>query len=116
MRPLRQLRRMDRRRIVHGSDAKGLQALRPAQHLAYHPRAFVGGLESIPPETRHVKENVWKMIFVWNNETITLGRIEPLDRSRNFKDINCGFLVALGKAFNMWRFFRPHAAFPPLHL
>jgi hypothetical protein len=56
------------------------------------------------------------MIFVWNNETITLGRVEPLDRSRNLKDINCGFLVALGKAFNMWRFFRPHAAFPPLSL
>jgi hypothetical protein len=56
------------------------------------------------------------MIFVWNNETITLGRVEPLDRSRNLKDINCGFLVALGKAFNLWRFFRPHAAFPPLSL
>src|SRR6476620_11394675 len=56
------------------------------------------------------------MIFVWNNEPITLGRVEPLDRSRNLKDVNCGFLVASGMALNMWRFFRPHAAFPPLHL
>jgi hypothetical protein len=54
------------------------------------------------------------MIFVWNNEPITLGRVEPLDRSRNLKDINCGFLVALGLVFDTWRFFRPHAAFPPL--
>src|SRR4029079_18530114 len=68
---LRQLRGMDRGRIVHGTDAERLQALRPAQHLAHHARALVGSLKAVAPQTRHMQENVWK-IFVWDDEAIAL--------------------------------------------
>ena len=71
MGPLRQLRRMDRRRIVHGADAKRLEALRPAQHLAHHARALVGRLKAVAAQARHVQENVGK-IFVRYNKPITL--------------------------------------------
>jgi hypothetical protein len=68
---LGQLRRMDRRRIVHGPNAKGLETLRPAQHLADDARSFVGRLEPVAAQARHMQENVGK-VFVRNDESITL--------------------------------------------
>jgi hypothetical protein len=41
------LRRMDRRRFIHGDDAEGLQALWPRQNLADYARAFIGGLIAV---------------------------------------------------------------------
>jgi hypothetical protein len=69
--PLRQLRGVHRHRIVHLANAEGLQAFRPAQHLAHHARTLVGCLEAIAAQARHVQENVGK-IFVRNYEAVTL--------------------------------------------
>ena len=97
VRSLRKLRWMYRRGIVHGQNAKCLQSLWPAQDFADYARTLVSGLKPVSPEAGYVQQYVGK-IFVWNNKAITFGRVEPLNRPRYFKDVNCGFFVALGKA------------------
>ena len=66
---LRQLRWMDRRRIVHAADADGLQTLQTSYDFAACP--LVGGLEAAMSETGYVQENVGK-VLIRNNKPVTL--------------------------------------------
>ena len=76
---------MDRRRLVHREDAEGLQAARPLQHLADDARAFIGDLEAVAAQARHVQEDV-RQAIVGNDESKSLGDIEPLDDAGKLDD------------------------------
>jgi hypothetical protein len=79
------LRRVHRRRFVHGDDAEGLQTARALQHLDHHPRPFIGDLEAIAPQARHVQQNVGHPV-IGNNEAIALGDVEPFDDAGELDD------------------------------
>ena len=81
----RHLRRMHRRRFVHGDDAEGLQAARALQHLDHHARAFIGDLEAVAAQARHVQENVGHPV-IGNDETVALGDVEPFDDAGELDD------------------------------
>jgi len=76
----RQLRRMDRRRLVHRDDAEALQPFLPLVHLGNDARAFIGGLESIAAETRDVQQHVGHAV-IRHDEAVTFGDVEPLDEA-----------------------------------
>ena len=81
----RQLRGMNRRRVIHGEDAESLQALRPLQHLNDDARAFVSGLETVTTHARHVQQDVRQSV-VGHDEAVALSNIEPLDDTRQLDD------------------------------
>src|SRR5262245_8556432 len=81
----RHLRRMHRRRFVHGENAERLQATRALQHLDHDACTLVGDLESVAAQTGHVQEDVGHPV-VGNDEAVTLGHIEPLDGAGQFDD------------------------------
>ena len=77
---------MNRRRLVHRNDAEGLQSLGALQHLDRHPRTFVGRLVAVAAQARHVQKYVGHPV-VGNDESKTLGDIEPLDDAGQFDEI-----------------------------
>ena len=60
-------------------------ALRPLQHLGDHARAFVGGLETVAPQARHVQQDVGAAV-VRHDESIAFGDIEPFDDTGQLDD------------------------------
>jgi len=87
----RHLRRMYRGTLVHRDHAEGLQAFWTLQHLADDPRAFIGRLEAVTSQARHVKEDVRHPV-VGHDETKTLGHIEPLDDAGQLDEIGRRFV------------------------
>jgi hypothetical protein len=81
----RHLRRMHRRRIIHRENTECLQATRTLQHLDNDARPLVGNLETVAPQAGHVQKNVGHPV-VGDNETVTLGDIEPLDGAGELDD------------------------------
>ena len=79
------LRRVHRRRFVHRENAECLEPARPLQHLDHNPRALVGDLETVAPQTRDVQKNVGHPV-VGNDEAISFGHIEPLDDAAQLDD------------------------------
>src|SRR5262245_31056633 len=79
------LRRMHRRRVVHGENAERLQAARALQHLDHDACTLVCDLESVAPQTGHVQEDVGHPV-VGNDEAVTLGDVEPLDDAGELDD------------------------------
>src|SRR5262245_16386747 len=59
-----------------------------------------------------MQENV-RQVVIRANEPVAFRRIEPLDRSCDFKDVGCDFLIAWDIVFLTRRLFRPHFASRP---
>src|SRR5215469_1665724 len=114
----RHLCRMDRRRFIHGNDAKSLKSLRAGQHFAGDPRTLIGGLIAVPPQTSDVQQHIGHAV-IGHNETVTLGDIEPLDDARHLDDTAGGFISegGFGPDTRFRRFcfdpVRRHDAWPP---
>src|SRR5262249_41370685 len=85
----------------------GLQTLGTPHDFADYACALAGCLEAAMSETRYMQENVGK-VFIRNDKSVAFRRIEPLDRSRYFEDLRCGFLGVLGRTFQPLRCFPPH--------
>jgi hypothetical protein len=77
---------MHRGRLVHGEDAKRLQALRPLQGFADDAGAFIGGLVAVAAQTGHVEQNVPRAA-VRHDEAVALRDVEPLDDADHLDDI-----------------------------
>ena len=90
----RHLRRMDRRRFVHGDDAERLQTLWPRKHLADDARALIGGLKAVAAQAGHMQQHI-RHAVVGNDEAVTLGDIEPLDDAGNFNDVRCRLVTEI---------------------
>ncbi len=67
-------------------DAKRLCALWPAQRLNQNARACVSGLMAAGAHARHMQQNRARSI-VRRDETIALGRIEPVDSAGHLHDL-----------------------------
>lgn len=76
MRALRKLGRMHCGAFVHSENAEGLQAAIPLSDFTNDPRTFIGSLIPVAAKNRYVKQNV-RHAIIWNDKTITFGRIEP---------------------------------------
>ena len=87
----RHLRRMNRRRFIHGDDAERLQAFGARQHLADDARALIGGLVAVAAQAGHMQKHVAHAI-VGHDEAITLGHVEPFDDAGHFNDLRRGLI------------------------
>ena len=72
----RHLRRMDRGTLIHRENAKGLSPLGAVQHFADHACTFIGGLETVPAQARHVQQDIGGTI-VRDDKTEALRHVEP---------------------------------------
>src|SRR3954453_8425488 len=81
----RHLRRMQRGRLVHGENAKRLQTARTVRRLDDNARTFIGNLEPVAAQTRHVQKNV-RQAIVRNDESVALGYIKPFNNAGQLDD------------------------------
>src|SRR5262245_61517945 len=81
----RHLRRMHRRGLIHGNDAKRLQTLGALQHFTQNSSTFVSRLVTVAAQAGHVKKYVRHPV-VGNDKSEALRDIEPFNDAAQFDE------------------------------
>ena len=93
---------MDGRALIHPEYTEGLEAAISRQHLAYHPRAFIGRLVTVSPKHRYMQQNVRRTV-IRNYEPVTFRRVEPFYLAGKYNDLDTGLFGRLSKRRDNWR-------------
>src|SRR6056297_3585508 len=88
---LRQLRRMNGRRLIHTQNRERLIALRALQNLTVDARPLVVCLVSPGPETGDMQQHIPKTV-IRNDKAEALAGIKPLDRPGDLENFEAGAL------------------------
>lgn len=73
----RQLRRVDRSRLIHGQDSERLIAAIPFLDKGYNTRTFQNCLEAVPAQAGHMQQHVLHTV-IRNDKAESLSHVEPL--------------------------------------
>jgi len=89
---------MDRGRVVHREDTKGLQALGTLQRLDDDPGALIGGLIAVAAQARDMHQHI-RHAIIRNDEAESLRYIEPLDHAGDLDDASSRIANQIAERF-----------------